>query len=244
MNTVLAILAAIAAAIAAGLLWYRQSIGKQIALMAATATSKAGEVGKVAAGTLVEVTGALRCAKPATAEFSQQPCVYFQAEIEREETYYERDSQGRDQRKTRTTTVHSNTKHVPCQVEDETGSVPLDLDGASIEAVPVIDEYTANPGGTATAILSAIAGSNERYRRKESVLAVDIPVYVLGEVQGGGMIGKPAKGSANKTFVVSHKSEEERTKDLISTMRWLLWIAVALGVVSVGLLVWAVAAGR
>ncbi len=239
MNTVLTILAGIAAAVAAGLLWYRRSIGKEIALMAATATSKAGNVGKLAAGALVEVMGTLRCAKPATAEFSQRPRVYFKAEIEREETYYERDSQGRDERKTRTTTVHSNVKHVPCQVQDESGAVTLDLDGASVEAVQVVDEYTAAPGGAATAIIAAIAGGNERYRRKESILAVDIPVYVLGEVRPGVTIGKPAKGSANKTFVVSHKSEEERTKDLSSTMRWLYWIAVVLGAAAVALLVWA-----
>ena len=63
-------------------------------------------------------------------------------------------------------------------------------------------------------MLSALSNSNASYTRKESILAPDIPVYVLGEVQQGGLIGKPASGSNNKIFVISHKSEEERTKSL------------------------------
>jgi len=51
---------------------------------------------------------------------------------------------------------------------------------------------------------------------------------VLGEVQQGGLIGKPASGSKNKIFVISHKSEEERNKSLTSTTRWLLAIAIIL----------------
>ena len=70
-------------------------------------------------------------------------------------------------------------------------------------------------------VLSALSNTNASYRRKENMLAPDIPVYVLGEVQQGGLIGKPASGSKNKTFVISHKSEEERTRSLTSTTRWL-----------------------
>ena len=88
-----------------------------------------------------------------------------------------------------------------------------------------------------------MAGRNERYQRKESILAPDIPIYVLGEVREGGLIGKPAGGSKNKTFVISHKSEEERTKSLTSTTRWLLIIALVLFVAAVGLAVMGVRVG-
>ena len=84
-------------------------------------------------------------------------------------------------------------------------------------------------------VLSALSNTNATYQRKESMLAPDIPVYVLGEVQQGGLIGKPASGSKNKTFVISHKSEEERTKSLTSTTRWLLVIAIVLLVLAAGL---------
>jgi hypothetical protein len=75
------------------------------------------------------------------------------------------------------------------------------------------------------------------------ILPADIPVYVLGEVRDGGLLGKPAKGSHNKIFVISHKSEEERTVDLTKTARWLLAFIILSFAIAAGLLVWAVAKG-
>ena len=95
MNIVLAVCAAVAALVGAGLLWWRSRVGREVALMASLQTSGAGIIAQLAPGTPVEVKGTLRVRAPLKAEFSQQPCCYFKSEIEREETYYERDSQGR-----------------------------------------------------------------------------------------------------------------------------------------------------
>jgi hypothetical protein len=235
MNLVLGICAAVAAAVGAGLLWWRARVGKEIALMAAVETSGAGSVAALAPGTLVEVKGTLRVRVPLAGEYSGQPCAYYKCEIEREETYYERNSDGRDERRTRTTTVYSNTKYGQCLVEDVTGKVGLDFEGADVEAVKVIDEPTAPPGGSGGVIggvLSALSNTNSSYRRREFALAPDIAVYVLGEVHEGGLIGKPLAGSKSKTFIVSHKSEEERTKSLSSTRRWILVGAIVLFVLA------------
>ena len=43
-----------------------------------------------------------------------------------------------------------------------------------------------------------------------------------------GLIGKHAKESKNRLFVISHKSKDERASDLSSKARWLLIISVAL----------------
>ena len=59
--------------------------------MAALETSGAGSIATMAPGTLVEVKGTLRVRTPLIAEFSRQPAAYYKSEIEREETYYERD---------------------------------------------------------------------------------------------------------------------------------------------------------
>jgi hypothetical protein len=246
MNIVLGICAAVAALVGLGLLWWRSRVGREIAAMASLDTSGAGSVAQMAPGAAVEVKGTLRVRVPLAAEFSQQPAAYYKSEIEREETYYERDSQGRDQRRTRTTTVYANVQYGQCLVEDQTGRVGVDFDGAEVEAVQVVNEPTAAPGGAAGmvgGILDAVAGRNDRYQRKESILAPDIPIYVLGEVQAGGLIGKPASGSKNKIFVISHKSEEERTKSLTSTMRWLLIIALVLLVAAAGLVIAGVKVG-
>jgi hypothetical protein len=66
---------------------------------------------------------------------------------------------------------------------------------------------------------------------------------VLGEVQPGGLIGKPDTGSKNKIFVISHKSEEERTRSLTSTTRWLLAFAILAFALAAGLLVWSINEG-
>jgi len=247
MDTLLAIFAAIAAIIGAALVWWRWSVGRELAAMAATHPSGAGGIARLPAGSPAAVSGTLRVRAPLTAEFSGKPCAYFKAEIEREEVYYERDSQGREERRTRTTTVYSNMKYGECLVEDSTGKVGIDFDGANVEAVQTVNEPTSAPNsggsGMIAGVLSALANSNSSYSRKEVILAPDIPLYVLGEVREGGLIGKPGKGSHNKIFVISHKSQEERTRNLTKTTRWLLAFIFLSFALAAGLLVWAVAKG-
>jgi hypothetical protein len=241
VNVGLAVVAAILAAGGLLSLWWRTRMGGEIALMAATATSKAADVAKLAPGTLVEVKGTLRCAQPLTAEFSKQACVYFKAEIERDEVWYDTDSQGKQRRNTRKVTLHSNIQHAPCLIEDDSGRVAVDLEGAEIEAPQVV--YAVGlPGGNAAAdVITSVTQlvSDQTIRHFEYALAVDIPAYLLGEVKPGGTIGKPAKGAANKTFVISHKSEEERAKDIGSTMTLVFWLAIVLFAAAAGVLVWA-----
>lgn len=249
MEVVSAVIAAVAALIGGGLLWWRHTVGRELAVMAATPTTPAGEAGKLPAGSAVEVRGTLRVREPLTAEFSRKPAAYFKSEIEREETYWERDSQGKQERRTRTSTVYTNIKYGSCLIQDDSGRVGIDFDGAEVEAVEVIkNEPCAAPGSSAGSgvigtVLSALSSVNSTYRRSERILEPDIPVYVLGEVHEGGLIGKP-KGSQNAIFVISHKSKEERTKSLTSTTRWLLAIAIILLLVAAGCLAYSIKAGR
>jgi len=249
MNIVLAVFAGIAALVGLGLLWWRWRVVGELRVMSSVDVSGAGSVAAMPPGQVVEVAGTLRVRQPLTAEFSGQPCAYYKAEIEREEVYYERDSQGRDERRTRTTTVYSNMKHGQCLIEDATGRVGIDFDGADVEAVQTLSEPCAPPGqaqmgGLVGGVLSALSNSNSTHRRKESILAPDIPVFVLGEVQQGGMIGKPAKGSHNKIFVISYKSKEERTTSLTKTARWLLVFILLCFGLAAGLVAWSVAKGE
>lgn len=249
MNIVLAVFAGIAALVGLGLLWWRWRVMRELRVMSSIDVSGAGSVAAMPPGQVVEVAGSLRVREPLTAEFSGKPAAYYKAEVEREEVYYERDSQGRDERRTRTTNVYSNTKYGQCLIEDTTGRAGIDFDGADVEAEQTVNEPCAPPGqnqmsGVIGGVLSALASSNSSYRRKESILAPDIPVFVLGEVQQGGLIGKPTKGSHNKIFVISHKSKEERTTSLTKTARWLLiFIVLCLGLAA-GLMAWSVATGE
>jgi hypothetical protein len=213
-----------------GCLWYRAKLGGERTLMAATATSRAAEVASLAPGSIVEVKGHLRCQTPVTAEFSQ-----------REEVYHERDSQGRSERKTRTYNVQTNTKFAPCTVEDASGRVALNIEGATVEGEQVVNRREREAQGVTGTILSiASGGGGADLIHTESILKFDIPIYVLGEVQPDHSIGKPAKSSPNKVFVVSRKSEEERAKDLGGSMFWLLLGAIGLAALAAGMIFWGV----
>jgi hypothetical protein len=58
------------------------------------------------------------------------------------------------------------------------------------------------------------------------------------------LIGKPAKGSHNSIFVISHKSKDERTASLTKTARWLLIFILLCFGLAAGLLAWSVAKGE
>src|SRR5438552_4168706 len=198
MDILLSVFGGIAAVIGAALLWWRWKVGRELGAMAATHPSGAGGIAQLPVGSPAAVSGTLRVRSPLAAEFSGKPCAYFKAEIEREEVYYERDSQGKEERRTRTTTVYTNMKYGQCLIEEATGKVGIDFDGADVEAIQTVKEPTAPPGqgntsGIVAGVLSALSNSNSTYTRKESILPADIPVFVLGEVQQGGLIGKPAK---------------------------------------------------
>ena len=249
MNILLAVFAAITALIGLGLLWWRSRVARELKVMTSVEVSGAGTVAAQPVGQIVEVAGTLRVRTPLTAEFSQKPCAWFKAEIEREEVYYERNSDGREERRTRTTTVYTNLKYGQCLIEDASGKVGIDFDGADVEAIQTVKGPTAPPGqasatGIIGGVLSALSNTNSTYTRKESILPPDIPVFVLGEVQQGGLIGKPAKGSKNKLFVISHKSKEERTTSLTKKAKWLfVFIVLFLGTAA-ALLAWSVVKGE
>jgi hypothetical protein len=248
MNVVLTVFAAIVAVIGLGLLWWRSRVTRELDVMKSIEVSGAGSVAAQPPGQVVEVAGTLRVRVPLAAEFSQKPCAWFKAEIEREETYYERNSDGREERRTRTTTVYTNTKYGQCLIEDASGKVGIDFDGADVEAMQTVTEPCAPPGQTAATgliggVLSALSNNNSTYTRKEEILAPDVPVFVLGEVQQGGLIGKPAKGSKNSIFVISHKSKDERATSLAKKAKWIAVFAVLALAVALVLLFFAVRAG-
>jgi len=205
----------IALAIAIFFLWYAFQERRELRLMKSVKMSRAADVAALAPGTLVEVQGTLRCATPLRAEFSGKPSAYFRAETIKSETWYESDSDGKKQQKNSETKLHSNVQFAPCEVEDDSGRVALDLTGAAIDEAEVLRELVDGEVKALSGLVGAVVGigrDNTTVTRVEHNLGFDIPIYVLGEVQPGGRIGAPAKGSATKAFIVSLKSEEERSR--------------------------------
>lgn len=123
------------------------------------------------------------------------------------------------------------------RVEDASGRVALNLDGAEVEGEKVVDREEAERDVLGV-IVNAMQNVNARRRYTETILASDIAVYVLGQVQPNNSIGK--HGSTSNVFVVSNKSKEERSRSLGHWITGLLWLGIVLAAAGLGLIGWGV----
>jgi E3 Ubiquitin ligase len=174
-------------------------------------------------------------------ETSGERCAYYSSKVIREymERDYDDDDVGSDRR---SEVVAHNEQFAPFTVEDSTGSVAVNAEGAELDAKQVVNRFDRNTGSEGPSISLGGAtinlGGGERtlgYRYTETILPVDAPVYVLGSVQQGGGIGTPS-GDEGHRFVVSHRSEEALGQSLGKTVLWLGVGGIASIVVAVVLL--------
>ena len=229
------------------LLYFRNKNKQKAALMGQTQTSSASDVSGLAPGTLVEVKGTLRCEEPLSSEMAGEKCAYYSSKVIREymERDYDDDDVGSDRR---SEVVAHNEQFAPFVVEDSTGTVAVNAEGAEMDAKQVVNRFERNTGSEGPSIslggTTIHLGGGERtlgYRYAETILPVDAPVYVLGTVQQGGGIGTPS-GDEEHRFVVSHRSEEALGQSLGKTVLWLgvggiASIAVGVVLLAVGIFV-------
>lgn len=197
-----------------------------------------------------EFKGTVRCDAPLTGELSGQPCVYYTMSVEEryEETYTERDSQGNTQTRTRTgsAVVASNTQHTRFLLDDGSGSIAVDFDGASVDACKVVERYEPYAGGGGSLRVGSftlslgMSGGPRRvlgYQYRESIVPLGQALYALGEVNDSGgepVLRRPSDKKA--PFILSIKSEEELTRDSERSITFLLWGAVGCFVIGAVLL--------
>lgn len=212
-----------------------------------------GEIGVGSFEEPAEVKGTVECSQPLESEIAKQSCVYYSMLVQRkwEEEYYETDSDGNRQRKTRqgSDTVSSNTRSVRFQVRDETGTVTVNPNDAKIDAEKVVDRFepeSSVSGGTISFgnfsfSLGGVGGAGGRrtlgYQFTERLVPLNRRVYVLGaasDSSGELMIQKPREKGQ---FLISLKSEEELLKSSKSGMTWSLVGAVACFVIGLGCIV-------
>ena len=229
------------------LLYFRNRAKHKAVLMGLTETSNASDVSGLAPGTLVEVKGTLRCEEPLSSEMAGEKCAYYSSKVIREymERDYDDDDVGSDRR---SEVVAHNEQFAPFVVEDSTGTVAVNAEGAEMDAKQVVNRFERNTGSEGPSIslggTTIHLGGGERtlgYRYTETILPVDAPVYVLGTVQQGGGIGTPS-GDEEHRFVVSHRSEEALGQSLGKTVLWLgvggiASIAVGVVLLAVGIFV-------
>jgi hypothetical protein len=209
--------------------------------MRATETSGAADVSAKPPGTLVELKGPLASDALLTAEFSAKPCIYHRSLTERQVERVTTGSDGKRETRREYETVSSIEKHAPCRLEDRTGSVAVDFEGAKVEAVQVHQRYEAAGVGSLVGQLLGASGTTLGHRYTEWIIEAGVPVYVLGTVTAAHAVG--ADPARKNPFVVSHKSEEEREKSLSRSRLWLLVGAIACAAAAIGILYGAFVAG-
>ena len=213
------------------LLYFRRRTQRKAAVMQQTETSGAGEASGLSPGTLVEVKGTLRCGDPLESEMAKERCAYYRATITRE--YLREDHDDDDVGSNRRSEILSqNELFAPFSVEDDSGSVPVNAEGAEVDARQVVSRFERDlDSGFSIGGFQVRIGEGERtlgYRYTESILPVDAPVYVLGAAQEDGSIGAPQPGGEGQRFVVSYRSEEALSGSLGKEALWLGLIAVGL----------------
>ena len=155
---------------AAFFLWSWRSQRNDIALMRATETTRAGDVAKLPAGSLVEVKGRLRCASPVTGDLSNSPCAHFAATVERDYEIVEYDASRKTSYRVRKTEiVRSTTLFAPFEIEDDSGRARvLPADATSTWSARTAASKRRRPAPRGSAFSSA---SNPRRRARRSSAA-------------------------------------------------------------------------
>lgn len=207
----------------------------------------AGEMGPGFFNKVTEVKGRIVCDQPLTSELAQVPCVHYSMTVthEYEEDYWETDDNGNREQKTRkgSDTVASNSRSVNFYVEDATGRVKVDPDGASLDTEKALSKFETSGGanlrmGSFSFQARALSGNRRSlgYRYEEQIVPVGRDVYVLGEASdrdGELSVLKPGKGK----FIISLKSEEELVQGTQSAILWTKIGAIASAVLGLVLLV-------
>jgi hypothetical protein len=181
-----------------------------------------------------ELKGVIRCDRPLQAELSEQPCVYYEMTVQErfEETYDETDAQGHQQRRTRTgtTPVAHNSQRVPFQIEDGTGRIAVNPNGAKVEGVQVLSRYVPSTAGLRFSFGGFSLEGSPRYADRqvlgyqltETILPLDRDVFLIGEAtDSSGRLTVQSPVDRGSPFIVTLKTEEELLRARQASLRQL-----------------------
>lgn len=194
--------------------WRR--LRRNTGLMRRVQTIEAARVPGIPAGGLAEVKGTLRCESPLTSEMANRSCAYYRdrvLEVRRQHSGGEHGGSRRVEK-----TLSDEVRSTPFFVEDATGGVLVNPEGAEVDAEVAVDRFEEADSG----IFSNLLG----HRYVEGVLPVDAPVYVLGVVGERRSIVAPHPDNGEARFIISHRGEEALEG---SWRRQSLWLGLGAG---------------
>lgn len=194
----------------------------------------------------VELKGSVVCSQPIHTPFSERDVAFCASKLsavsQREEHYQDEDGNMRVRMRRDEDVLTSETSADELNFKDSSSDISVVLDiknGCSFDIPETLDrfEHTGNLSHYAyfrhfpTHSRANLLG----YRMQEKTIALDQPLYVLGEAyeeSGSIHIGKPAE--KGKAFVVSTKSEDQMVGKYESQAKMALFCgmaAIAAGVI-------------
>lgn len=216
--------------------------------LATMAQAIAQEIGGGSWREYVKVSGAIECDHPLVSQLRQEPCVHYTMTVRREyeETVTVKDDQGETRTETRRSseTVSSNQQSVPFRLQDYTGTVEVNPNGAEIETVKVLDEFHPEQGyggrisyGRFSLNVGGFPSGRRTlgYHYSEAILPLQRRLFVVGMISdydGRLTLQKPTE--PGKRFILSLKTEDELTRnaDRMAQFSFYAMLAcVAIGVV-------------
>jgi hypothetical protein len=179
---------------------------------------------------LVELKGAVKCEQPLESYLTGTACVYYTYTVEERwsRTVQETVSDSRGTRveehtETGWTTIDSRTEMAPFYLQDETGSLLVQPEGARIEALSVLDtECTASsPLYYEKGPAMPIANSDGLRRFTESAIPLQAPIFLVGPARERRDVVAPeiAADPNGAEFLISVRSQQE----VSSGLGWSIW---------------------
>ena len=219
----------------------------------------ASEIGAGSFNEITEVTGIIKTNNPIQSELANRECVHYSFRVIREweEEYYTTDQQGNRIQQTRrgSDTVSSNSRSTNFHIEDNTGQIEINPNGADIESIKVLDDF--RPGGDdrggslsfgGLSFNVPSLGSGRRtlgYRYEEYILPTNVRAFVLGEAtdsSGQLMVQQPKEEDDDEVrrFLISTKSEAEILKAAASKSKMFFIISIIAFVAAVGFIIYGI----
>ncbi len=201
------------------------------------------ELGKGGYSEYVELKGEGRAGKPLVSQQTNSSCVWFKSVIVREYEEEETDTDSAGNRTTRTVrgseTVSTTENSIPFDLDDGTGSIRINPEGAEIIGKQVNNKF--EPGEYSGPLRFTLGNLNSRrtigYRYAEDIIPVDQRLYILGESSDkNGIIEVKKPSDKKRKFLVSVKSEEELVKSFTGTALFMLVGSIVLMLIGIGLI--------
>jgi hypothetical protein len=224
-----------------------------VAEMETTAQAIAQEIGSGDWRDYVKVWGTIVADTPLTSELKPQPCVSYTVSVVREyeETQQTKDADGKTQTETHrgSETISRQQQSIPFWLQDETGRIQINPDGADMETIEVLDQF--QPGEPSGGLLSfgnfrlTVGSSPPEHRRtlgyryRESVLPVNRSALVVGMVSDLNntlTIAQPTE--SGKPFIISLKNHETLASNAERNAQTLLYISIACGLAGLVAIIW------